>query len=69
MEKEPNEMTVDGALAELAVVESSLHTTGAVDVETSALAQIRHDLLNGQLNPEEAIAKARAMIEARSDYH
>jgi len=62
-------MTTDSALAELASMEGTLHTTGAVDVETSALAQIRHDLLNGQLNPEEAIAKARAMIEARSDYH
>jgi len=69
MEHEPVEMTTDSALAELASMEGTLHTTGAVDVETSALAQIRHDLLNGQLNPEEAIAKARAMIEARSDYH
>ncbi|MBI5794398.1 hypothetical protein HZA87_04965 [Candidatus Uhrbacteria bacterium] len=69
MEYEPIEPTTDNAMAELAIMESALYATGAVDVEISALARIRHDLQTGRLSSQEAITKARAMMEARSDYH
>ncbi|MFA4845438.1 MAG: hypothetical protein WC654_02680 [Patescibacteria group bacterium] len=69
MDHEPTLMSPDHALAELAMIESALHATGAVDVETPALAQVRRDLLSGKMDPKEAIIKARKIVEGRYDYH
>lgn len=57
------------ALVELSALDAQLRATGAVDSEPEALAFLRRELLAGKLQPAEAVARARAMLDARSEYH
>ena len=57
------------ALVELSALDAQLRVTGAVDSEPEALAQLRRGLLAGTIAPEEAILRARALLDARSEYH
>lgn len=65
-----NEM--NEAMAALAAIEAQVHVMGANDSETSEsgdLAQVRAKLTNGELTPEEAIARAEGIRDSKQAYH
>lgn len=60
------------AMAALAAIEAQVHVMGANDSEISEsgdLAQVRAKLTNGELTPEEAIARAEDIRDSKQAYH
>ena len=60
------------AMAALAAIEAQVHVMGANDSEISEsgdLAQVRVKLTNGELTPEEAIARAEDIRDSKQAYH
>lgn len=60
---------VPEALAELQVIRQRIAATGAVDTEHDDLARLMADLEAQKIAPEDAILKARALEDARQNYH
>lgn len=57
------------AIAELHLIRQRIAATGAVDTEHDDLARLMTDLQSKKITPEDAILKARALEDARQNYH
>lgn len=62
-------LTVNEAMARIAIIEQQVMGMGANDAEASLFASIRRRLLNGEISPEEAVAEAQAILDGKQDYH
>jgi len=71
MEPETLEPGVDKSTAMTAVQEAMqiCQRMGANDSELPALQQLQEGLLSGEINPNEAIRRAKEILESKQDYH
>ena len=72
MEQEPSHTpapTLQEVLIELRALSEQVQQEGSVDTEQDLLRDIENKLQAGELEPSEAMQKARDIIASRQDYH
>ena len=67
--KEEKQWTMNEAIGEIHRLEQQVQATEPVDSERNAFSLIRSDLINGKLTPNEAVAKAQAVVDSMQSYH
>lgn len=65
----PEGLTVEQAVMEVNDVMGQVHAMGANDAEIPTLQKILDLLKEGNLEPEEAVARAHEIKEGKQNYH
>lgn len=69
MESDPNPLSMNDALVQIADIEQRAWAEGAIDVEPNFFNSLRENLKSGVLTPLQALEKALYMASGRSNYH
>lgn len=64
----PHEKIAEAMLI-ISAVEQDIYTTGAVDSEKDQIQNLRDLLQNGEITPDEAIVRVRALEGTRSTHY
>ncbi len=62
-------VSIESALASIAEIRQQIALMGANDSEFFLIGQITDKLSKGEIEPAEAVAEARSILNGKQDYH
>lgn len=67
--KIPQTISLDEAFIKIQAIEQDCYVMGANDYERSAFQQIRKQMRDQIITPEEAVKMAQQILDSKQDYH